>query len=55
VELCTTSSYHDPATGALLVDEAKFPDLAKLVARSKGLGFKMAWYMNACGCHDPTA
>ena len=45
-------SWHDPTTGAPLVDIRKFPNMSDLVAYGHGLGLKVGGYMNNCICME---
>jgi hypothetical protein len=44
-------SFHD-AEGRPLVDEAKFPSLASMVAHAHAIGVKAGWYLNNCICAE---
>lgn len=42
-------SFHD-ARGDPLIDNRKFPDLGRMVAKAHALGLKAGWYLNNCIC-----
>jgi len=53
-QLCgagVNGSFHD-AEGRPLVDEAKFPSLASMVAHAHAIGVKAGWYLNNCICAE---
>jgi len=44
-------SFHN-AHGVPLVNESRFPDLARLNAKIHALGLKSGWYLNNCWCNE---
>ena len=44
-------SFHN-ATGYPLIDKTKFSDMMKMTDHAHGIGLKIGWYANNCGCKE---
>lgn len=45
-------TYHDPVTGAPIVDTTTFPDMKAMTDYAHSLGLTAGWYGNNCICSD---
>jgi len=44
--------FHNPKTGAPLINKERFPDMHGMVKYAHSLGVKMGWYFNNCECKE---